>query len=152
MPETETKETLLRFIEWTKIKIRIHTEKVGPYFHEGEIWWASLGANVGYEEDGKNAQFERPVLVLRKFNDQTFWAIPITSRVRDSFFHYKFEHGNKINALHLTQLRLLSSKRLLRKLGSFPKDKFAEVKQKICDLIQNGPENPQGVIEASEPN
>lgn len=142
MYEIETKETLERFVEWTKIKIRIHIKKSDLYFYEGEIWWVSLGANIGYEEDGKNAQFERPVLILRKFNSQTFWAIPITSKVKDTFFHYKFEYNGKTNALHLTQLRLLSAKRLLRKLGSFPKDKFTEVKQKICDLIQNGPENP----------
>jgi len=142
MPETETNLTLQRFVEWTKIKVRLHVKEDSPYFHEGEMWWVCLGSNIGYEEDGKNAQFERPVLVLRKFNKHMFWAIPITSRVQNTFFHYKFKHNDNINALHLTQLKLLSSNRLLRKLGPFPKDNFTEVRQKICDLIQNGPENP----------
>jgi hypothetical protein len=37
--------------------------------HEREIWWCSMGVNIGDEEDGKNELFERPVLILRKFNN-----------------------------------------------------------------------------------
>ena len=43
-------------------------------FHEREIWWSSIGLNVGDEEDGKNDLFERPVLVLRKFNNKVAWV------------------------------------------------------------------------------
>ena len=40
------------------------------YFSEREIWWCSVGINVGVEVNGKNSKFERPVLVLKKFNGQ----------------------------------------------------------------------------------
>ncbi len=30
--------------------------------------WCSIGINVGDEEDGKNELYERPVLVIKKFN------------------------------------------------------------------------------------
>ena len=33
------------------------------YFRDGEIWWARLGVNIGYEMDGKNSNFARPVTV-----------------------------------------------------------------------------------------
>ncbi|MEK9183120.1 MAG: hypothetical protein AAB849_01275 [Patescibacteria group bacterium] len=55
------KEVALKFIEWTKIKIRIHISERVIYFREGEIWWASLGINIGHEQDGKNQNFERPI-------------------------------------------------------------------------------------------
>ena len=57
-------EILKSFIEWTKLKIKIHFRKENVYFKEREIWWASLGMNIGYEENGKNETFERPTLVL----------------------------------------------------------------------------------------
>jgi hypothetical protein len=31
------------------------------YFREKEIWWACLGANIGFEQNGKNENFERPI-------------------------------------------------------------------------------------------
>ena len=41
-----------------------------------DIWWVSVGVNVGFEEDGKNDNFVRPVLVLKKFNNDMFLGIP----------------------------------------------------------------------------
>lgn len=56
--------------KWHKIKIDIQlaVDKSNLYFYEKDVWWASLGANIGHEEDGKNKKFERPVLILKKFN------------------------------------------------------------------------------------
>ncbi len=60
------RELLVQFVEWTKLKVRIHIkENSALYFHEREVWWASLGKNIGFEQDGKNKMFERPVLVLK---------------------------------------------------------------------------------------
>src|SRR5579864_8524776 len=33
------------------------------FFHERELWWCALGANMGVEADGKHDLFERPVLI-----------------------------------------------------------------------------------------
>jgi len=41
---------LTKFFEWTKLKIRIHISNRIIYFKEREIWWSSLGLNIGYEE------------------------------------------------------------------------------------------------------
>jgi mRNA interferase MazF len=70
---------LNHFIEWTKIKIRIHVSERVLYFKQREIWWASLGCNIGHEEDGKNIMFERPVLIVKKFNHHLLWVLPLTS-------------------------------------------------------------------------
>lgn len=49
-------------------------------FSEGQIWWCSFGYNIGDEEDGKNAFFERPALVVKKFNNRLCWVLPTTSQ------------------------------------------------------------------------
>jgi hypothetical protein len=37
-----------RFLEWLKLKEKIHIKtSEPPSINEGEIWWASLGENVG---------------------------------------------------------------------------------------------------------
>ncbi len=59
-------EGLLKlFVNWTKRKIRHHINKNNIYFYEGQIWWAALGKNIGYEIDGKNENFNRPVLIIK---------------------------------------------------------------------------------------
>ena len=89
------KNKLTKFFEWTKLKIRIHVSNRIIYFKEREIWWSSLGLNIGYEEDGKNIMFERPVLILKKFNHDFLWALPLTSRHKKGKYYYQFEYQGK---------------------------------------------------------
>ncbi|MFA7169790.1 MAG: hypothetical protein WC178_02965 [Candidatus Paceibacterota bacterium] len=53
---------------WHNLKLKIENNgtKKKKKFREREIWWCSLGENIGFEQDGKNEKFERPILVLRK--------------------------------------------------------------------------------------
>lgn len=127
---------LIKFIQWTKLKIRIHISNNSKlYFCEREIWWTSLGVNIGYEQDGKNERFERPVLILKVFNRDIFWALPITSKEKTGKYYYQFEHsGNKYSVI-LSQIRLISSKRLLRKIRVLPDTDFEKVRKLIKDLI-----------------
>jgi hypothetical protein len=62
------------FDGWNKLKKAIDaSDDQRLYFHEGDIWWVRLGVNVGYEIDGKQREFSRPVVVLRKYNQYSFW-------------------------------------------------------------------------------
>lgn len=108
-----------KFIAWTRLKIKINVTERVFYFREGEIWWASLGANNGHEEDGKNDNFERPVVVLKKFNQYVLWALPLTSQIKEgNRYYYKYELNGKQFSAVLSQLRLISSKRLLRRVAN----------------------------------
>ena len=48
---------------WMPIKSKIHNNAGRVEFKERDIFWISVGENIGFEEDGKNALFNRPVLV-----------------------------------------------------------------------------------------
>ncbi len=86
---TIKKQYLVKFIKWAKLKIRIHVSEVEPvYFKEKDVWWASLGINVGHEQDGKNESFERPVLVFKKFNKHMLWVLPLTSQDKADKYYY----------------------------------------------------------------
>lgn len=127
---------LERFIAWTKLKIRIHvSDNSKIYFREKEIWWASLGVNIGYEQDGKNNKFERPVVILKKINKNLLLIVPTTTKNKDRNYYYKFCYNNIECSVILTQIRLISSKRLLRKIGMFPSADFVKVKNKIKSFL-----------------
>ena len=131
----EIKVFTKKFVEWTKFKIRIHLSEKEIYFREGDVWWASLGINIGHEQDGKNETFERPILILRKFNQYILWAIPLSSKLKDGPFYHSYRFYDKEFSACLSQLRLISSKRLLRRIAMFPKMDLLELKEKIKKLI-----------------
>ena len=132
----ERQTVITQFTEWIKLKISLHTsDDIDYYFREREIWWASLGANVGYEQDGKNQNFERPVLVLKKFNKYILWVLPLTSTIKDNKYYFKISHNGKEYSIVLSQLRLISSKRLIRKNRVLPKEEFNRVREKVRSFI-----------------
>ena len=125
------------FIKWTRLKVRIHllTRTKGFYFKEREIWWASLGLNIGYEEDGKGRLFERPILILRVFNAEVLWIVPLTSKEKIGKYYHQFEYEQKKYTAILSQLKLISSKRLLRKIRTFPKEGYDDLKNQLKNLL-----------------
>ncbi len=124
------------FSEWHKEKSDIHEDRQRPFFHEREIWFASLGANIGFEEDGRGKEFRRPVLVLRKFNNESFWAIPLTKKTKKGEYYFTFSLENRgSNTVILSQLRMIDSKRLQYKIGVLDIKDYVEIKQKIKLLI-----------------
>lgn len=125
-----------KFINWTKLKIRIHISgDINFYFKEREIWYASLGENIGFEENGKNDTFERPVLIFKKFNKNLLWAVPLTSQLKIGAYYYEFGLNNKNSSLILPQLRAISSKRLIRKIGTLSVKDFEETKERIQSFL-----------------
>ena len=41
------------FKKWMEQKVKIHNDKTHPFFHEREVWFSSLGENIGFEQDGE---------------------------------------------------------------------------------------------------
>ena len=82
------------FKKWHSIKALLDKKKKEIYFKEREIWWCSLGLNIGFEQDGKNYRFERPVLILKKFSKDLFWALPSTSQDKTGEYYYQFKRDS----------------------------------------------------------
>jgi mRNA interferase MazF len=139
------------FDKWNELKKLIHKEKTSPFYKECEIWWCSLGINIGFEEDGKNKLFERPVLIFRKFNKEMFWGLPLTKTQREGKFYFSFELKKQISSVILSQLRIYSSKRLIRRMYRLNGEEFKKIEEKILLLIKEtdplrGPRVPFGNI------
>jgi mRNA interferase MazF len=69
-----------RFLQWIGIKQKLDANDFHPpLVNEGDLWWCSIGENVGVEVSGKGVNFTRPVIVLRKFGRLAFFGIPTTT-------------------------------------------------------------------------
>ena len=75
-----------------------------------------LRANIGYEQDGKNDNFERPVLILKKLNKNVLGGSAHQSEKRQTInIIFKLNKVGEDSFVILSQIRLISSKRLSRK-------------------------------------
>ncbi len=102
-----------------------------------------MGVNIGHEQDGKNKYFERPVIILRKFNQNMFLALPLTSKNKTGkyFFPVFLTKGKKQQKSHaiISQIRLLDQKRLLRKMEKMENKEFQKLRKKVQkSLFQKG--------------
>lgn len=115
------------FQTWHTIKWELENKNQNYLFNEREIWWCSVGENIWFEQDGKNDMFERPVLILKKFNhDMFFWA-PLTSSSKLHPMRYPYKINETEGSINLSQCRTWSAKRLLRKITKMWEDSFAEI-------------------------
>lgn len=121
------------FSAWNGKKTSIHnSSSQRAYFHEREIWWCSLGANIGYEQDGKGQYFARPVVVVKKFNKELFWALPLTTKPKNGKYYFVLDLGDGMERrVILSQLRLIDAKRLRDKVATVPQDQFQALKRRL---------------------
>ncbi len=68
-----------KFDEWNEVKKQIESKKT-VYTKEGEIYYASLGENVGFEQNGKGDTFLRPIVVYKKFGKDSILAMPLSTK------------------------------------------------------------------------
>ena len=123
------------FQKWHVLKAKIHASTDIPDFSERDVWWCALGANIGVEADGKHDTFERPVLVIRKFNKEMFFGVPLTTRTKESIYHFSFSLHDTTSTALLSQMRLWSAKRLIRRIGKVGEEQFREIRGKINGLL-----------------
>ncbi|HNY35760.1 MAG TPA: GNAT family N-acetyltransferase [Candidatus Pacearchaeota archaeon] len=125
------------FDGWNAKKKELDKKNKSLYYYEREIWWCSLGINIGYETDGKNDEFERPVLILKTFGNGTFWMLPLTSKIKENPYYYKctLEGKEETSCVVLSQVKLISEKRLIRKMTMLPKEDFQKIKEEIIRFL-----------------
>lgn len=123
------------FNRWNQRKKQIESKRDDKFVHEREIWWCSLGVNIGSEQDGGSTSFERPVLILKRLNRATVIIVPLTSRDKGTPYHIA-SHNDVIPSFFIiSQIRLISTKRLTRRIRKIFPDEFAVLKHRIVTLL-----------------
>ena len=113
------------FDEWNEQKQRLEKNRVTRRIKRRDIWWADLGVNIGHEQDGGGPLFERPVVILKTFGNKTCLIAPLTGMPGDAPFYFDLEKYGYRSRVLITQLRLVSTKRLSRSIERLDTDTFA---------------------------
>ena len=133
-------DTMDKFNQWNEVKKRTKCNKRKLGIKPRDIFWAKIGQNIGSEEYGKNDNFARPVIIIRKLTHDLFIGIPLTSTIKDNDYFYSFEYSNKSNGVTknsamILQVRTFSIKRLMNKTGVISKKDFEVIVEKLKGLF-----------------
>ena len=123
------------FVDWFRLKPRLGTIKNPPNFSEREVWNCHIGVNIGYEMDGKNVKFIRPVLVYKKLNHCSFIGIPLTSKLKNGSWYYPSFIKGIEGRYVLSQIRVFDSKRLYNRIERVNSEDFNGVQDSLLRFL-----------------
>ncbi len=104
------------YYAWNKKKIKIDKNNNINHPREKEIWWCSVGFNIGSEVYGKGEDYSRPVLVINAEGSENFIGIPITSKIKNKKYSCVIKTSDEV--LHtalIYQIRSFDKKRLIKR-------------------------------------
>ena len=137
------------FDKWNKYKKTIDAQSRLVNFHEREIWWCSVGVNVGSEQDSYSKNFVRPTIIVKKFTDRFFWGVQHTSTIRGGEFRVPFKLNGNLNDMLLLQLRSFDSRRLISRISVLPQSEYESLLVRIIKICLKSMKTPySGVSEA----
>lgn len=125
-----------RFAEWLHIKTRIDGgAHKPPLFNEREIWWCSVGENIGVEISGKGTFFRRPVLILKKLDSFSCMGLPLSRTQRKGSWFISLEVNGVSNTIILSQIRHFDYRRMDKRMGILREDEFEYVRNEFVKLF-----------------
>ncbi len=125
------------FDDWCKIKRELDAQdEIERFYNVRDVWWSNFGKNIGFEEDGKDKDFVRPVVVIKALGPHTFLCAPLTTSDKEHYFRVDIGKvdGKPAKAL-ISQIRVIDTRRLQEKIDRIPWSKLNAIKKVIKDML-----------------
>jgi len=119
---------------WNVVKKSLQQKDKVEFFRERQIWWCSIGQNLGSESYGKGRTFTRPVLVFKKLSGDIFLGLPMTSKLKQGTWYLTIRHQGKEVTVLYHQTRVFDKKRMVRSFGEVDDEDFAKIKTGFISL------------------
>lgn len=121
---------------WNTSKKDIHSTNENKLYHEREVWWCSLGVNIGFEQDGTGSHGERPVLILKGFSKHVCLVVPLTTSKKKNPYHRSLgKIDNREAFAIISQVRLIDTKRLINKIQVVEQVLFEGIRKAVKGLL-----------------
>ena len=128
-------DRVLKLLDWCRIQATfILLPAQNRFFKEREVWWCSIGFNIGEEEFGKGSEFARPVLIFKKLSKNSFLGLPLTGRYKEGSWYVPTIIADNTRSVMLNQARVLDQKRISDRITTLPESEFENIKKKFKEL------------------
>jgi mRNA interferase MazF len=125
--------------DWNLHKKRIEESESSKTFYEREVWRVKFGLNIGSEINGRHEFYLRPAIVIRKFNKDMLLVVPTTTQDKNNKYYLDVEGvEDKIYKSCVSQIKTISSKRLLRKIDTINKNDYLNLLNIISKMGLKG--------------
>ena len=134
-PSCRNYTAMKNFNAWNETKQQLdHIDHRPPFVSEGDIWWVSIGENIGAEVGGKSRLFSRPAIIFKKLAQHFYLVIPTTTREKIGSWYVPFSQGGVDMRACLHQIRAMDYRRLSTKLGMLEQQDRAKIKIAFAKL------------------
>ncbi len=124
------------FNNWNDLKQNINAKNVVINIQEGNIYFLSMGQNIGTESYGKGELFLRPVIVYKKLGKNSFVGIPLTSKIKEGSYYFTFNRKNdKKNTAMINQIKTFDTKRIVSYNGKISKNVMHDLSKKLEEFL-----------------
>jgi mRNA interferase MazF len=126
-----------RFLEWALLKEKLQANTpTPPFVRERDVWWMSMGDNIGSEINGKSKLFSRPAVIYKKFSSNFFLVVPTTSQRKEGSWYVPIQLNGKETYACLHQVKTFDYRRFSDKLGQLNENEFDKLKRGFQDLYK----------------
>lgn len=124
------------FDDWNIVKKKIEFKSRAPT-KRGEIYWIRFGVNIGVEQDGKDIEFQRPGVILKKFSNEIVLVAPLTTKIHKGDWYLDLSFKDKNVQIILNQIKPLDTKRLISSMGQISDKEVDRIINEYSKLILN---------------
>lgn len=123
------------FDKWNSTKKKINKQSRPPV-KLGEIHWCSFGLNIGVGQDGRGDDFQRLVIIIKKFSSQIVLIAPLTTKIHKRDWYLNINIFNRESQIILNQVKPVDTKRLIEEVGQISEEKVIEILDNYIKLIK----------------
>ena len=117
------------FDYWNSLKKKLHNKVKYQHPKEKEIWWCSVGLNIGSEVFGKGVFLSRPVLVINAESSESFIGIPLTSKLKNKRYACVIKtEDQKLHTALVYQIKNFDKRRLIKKAYQLNDSEYEKLK------------------------
>jgi len=126
-----------KYDKWNKVKKELNNKKEIIQFYQGNIYFMSVGQNIGSESYGKGDYSLRPVLVYKKLSKTLFLGIPLTTKYKEGSFYFTFNYKKGVSSTAmLNQMRVYDIRRSKYLSGKINKNIYKKLEEKVQHFIE----------------
>ena len=128
------------FDGWNEVKKKID-QRISVPIKIGEICWCKFGLNIGREQNGNLIDYQRLVIIIKKFSTEFVLVAPLTTKIKKGDWYLDIEVLNQKGQVILNQIKPIDTKRILKIVGQVSEKEVENILNRYVALLKGEPRN-----------
>ena len=128
------------FDGWNEVKKKID-QRISVPIKIGEICWCKFGLNIGREQNGNLIDYQRLVIIIKKFSTEFVLVAPLTTKIKKGDWYSDIEVLNQKGQVILNQIKPIDTKRILKIVGQVSEKEVENILERYIALLKGESRN-----------